>query len=198
MMADENVPATDATDDELAAVAGVLYLASAELDDYGVSVSEKKRWTVGVAVLGMDAREARSARAGKARLGGAQPRACASHALASGMSALVPPPPKHDTPPLTKADVPRYVNAILAISAVSQSMGVDDLLRFGIETRSGSSTNAPSLIATLSRTPWTPTMGLDGRSEPSRQYLSVGCPATGSGGIGSGRKTTDPDPRRHP
>ena len=46
MMADENVPATDATDDELAAVAGVLYLASAELDDYGASVSEKNggRW----------------------------------------------------------------------------------------------------------------------------------------------------------
>jgi hypothetical protein len=50
------------------------------------------------------------------------------------MSALVPPPPKHDTPPLTKADVPRYVNAILALAAVSQSMGVDDLMRFGIET----------------------------------------------------------------
>jgi hypothetical protein len=50
------------------------------------------------------------------------------------MSALVPPPPKHDTPPLTKADVPRYVNAILAMSAVSQSMGVDDLLRFGMDT----------------------------------------------------------------
>jgi hypothetical protein len=89
MMADENVPATDATDDELAAVAGVLYLASAELDDYGVSVSEKKRWTVGVAVLGMDAREARSARAGKARLGGAQRGACASHALAGGRVATI-------------------------------------------------------------------------------------------------------------
>jgi hypothetical protein len=50
------------------------------------------------------------------------------------MSALVPPPPKHDTPPLTKADVPRYVNAILALAAVSQSMGVDDLMRSGIET----------------------------------------------------------------
>jgi hypothetical protein len=46
MMADANVPATDATDDELAAVAGVLYLASAELDDYSVSSSEKNggRW----------------------------------------------------------------------------------------------------------------------------------------------------------
>ena len=45
-MITENVPATDATDDELAAVAGVLYLASAELDDYGVCVSEKNggRW----------------------------------------------------------------------------------------------------------------------------------------------------------
>jgi hypothetical protein len=51
-----------------------------------------------------------------------------------GMSSLVPPPPKHETPPLTKADVPRYVNAILGMAAVSQSMGVDDLLRFGIET----------------------------------------------------------------
>ena len=50
------------------------------------------------------------------------------------MSSLVPPPPKHDTPPLTKADVPRYVNAILGMAAVTQSMGVDDLLRFGIET----------------------------------------------------------------
>ena len=50
------------------------------------------------------------------------------------MSALVPPPPKHETPPLTKADVPRYVNAILALAAVSQSMGVDDLMRSGIET----------------------------------------------------------------
>jgi hypothetical protein len=46
MMADETVSATDSTDDELAAVAGVLYLASAELDDYGASVSEKNggRW----------------------------------------------------------------------------------------------------------------------------------------------------------
>jgi hypothetical protein len=46
MMADENVPATDSTDDELAAVAGVLYFASAELDDYGASVSEENggRW----------------------------------------------------------------------------------------------------------------------------------------------------------
>ena len=45
-MTDENIPATDATDDELAAVAAVLYLASAELDDYGASVSEKNggRW----------------------------------------------------------------------------------------------------------------------------------------------------------
>jgi hypothetical protein len=45
-MADETVSATDSTDDELAAVAGVLYLASAELDDYGASVSEKNggRW----------------------------------------------------------------------------------------------------------------------------------------------------------
>jgi hypothetical protein len=50
------------------------------------------------------------------------------------MSSLVPPPPKHDTPPLTKADVPRYVNAILGMAAVSQSMGVDDLLRFPLET----------------------------------------------------------------
>jgi hypothetical protein len=50
------------------------------------------------------------------------------------MSALVPPPPKHKTPPLTKADVPRYVNAILALAAVSQSMGVDDLLRWPLET----------------------------------------------------------------
>jgi hypothetical protein len=50
------------------------------------------------------------------------------------MSALVPPPPKHETPPLTKADVPRYVTAILAMAAVTQSMGADDLLRFGIET----------------------------------------------------------------
>jgi hypothetical protein len=50
------------------------------------------------------------------------------------MSALVPPPPKHETPPLTKADVPRYVNAILAIAAVSQSMGRDDLMRFPLET----------------------------------------------------------------
>ena len=50
------------------------------------------------------------------------------------MSSLVPPPPKHETPPLTKADVPRYVNAILAMAAVSQSMGVDDLMRFTIET----------------------------------------------------------------
>jgi hypothetical protein len=50
------------------------------------------------------------------------------------MSALVPPPPKHETPPLTKADVPRYVTAILAMAAVSQSMGVDDLLRFPLET----------------------------------------------------------------
>jgi len=30
--------------------------------------------------------------------------------------------------------VPRYVNAILAIAAVSQSMGRDDLMRFGLET----------------------------------------------------------------
>jgi hypothetical protein len=29
------------------------------------------------------------------------------------MSVLVPAPPKHETPPLTEADVPRYVNAIL-------------------------------------------------------------------------------------
>jgi hypothetical protein len=45
-MTDENVPATDATDDELAAVAAVLYLASAELDDYSASSSEKNggRW----------------------------------------------------------------------------------------------------------------------------------------------------------
>jgi hypothetical protein len=50
------------------------------------------------------------------------------------MSVLVPAPPKHETPPLTEADVPRYVNAILAMAAVSRSMGVDDFLRFPLET----------------------------------------------------------------
>jgi hypothetical protein len=46
MMADENPPVTDSTDDDRAAVAAVLYLASAELDDYGACMSEKNggRW----------------------------------------------------------------------------------------------------------------------------------------------------------
>jgi hypothetical protein len=49
------------------------------------------------------------------------------------MSALVP-PPKAIRTPLAKADVPRYVNAILAMSAVSDSLGLNDLLRWPLET----------------------------------------------------------------
>jgi hypothetical protein len=42
------------------------------------------------------------------------------------MSALVPRPAEATTPRLTKADVPRYVNAILAVYAVVDSLGIDD------------------------------------------------------------------------
>ena len=45
------------------------------------------------------------------------------------MSALVPRPAEATTPRLTKADVPRYVNAILAVSAVAESLGTDDCMR---------------------------------------------------------------------
>ena len=50
------------------------------------------------------------------------------------MSALVPRPAEATTPRLTKADVPRYVNAILAVYAVVDSLGRDDYLRPPLET----------------------------------------------------------------
>ena len=50
------------------------------------------------------------------------------------MSALVPRPAEATTPRLTKADVPRYVNAVLAVYAVVDSLGRDDYLRAPLQT----------------------------------------------------------------
>jgi len=52
------------------------------------------------------------------------------------MSALVPRPAEATTPRLTKADVPRYVTAVLAVYAVVDSLGVDDYLRAPLQTLS--------------------------------------------------------------